>query len=698
MRLRQFPFAAAAIPPAEDAAPCASNGSAARGAFRSNRKRGRYAASLACLGLVALVLNASFGLGGAGSKDVFTVWLPAGLIAASAVACLTRGIARREERAAWLLMALGMALWCGGSVVFDFLDANGALPIPSVADALWLPAYPVMCLGFLLVARSRLAQAARSLWLDGLIVGLALAAVASTLALKTVLEATAGSLPVVATGLSYVVMDLVLLMLVATVFGRSAWRPGRAWLVAGGGLLMLGTADLLWLFQTANGTYVEGGMLDVMWPAAFVLIAVAAWQPPMQRRGSDWSARAAAAPAIAAVVVVALLLYDHFDRISLLGVAFAAATLCLVAMRLFVTFVQHQGLLSSSRREALRDSLTGLSNRRSLMRDLEEAVGVARPDASLAVLLLDLNGFKAYNDTYGHPAGDRLLARLGAKLNQAVADHGAAYRLGGDEFCVLIPRRTAPIEPIVDRVVTALSEDGAGFSIDCSQGLAVVPAEATNAEGALALADRRMYAQKKTDRASASRQSRDVLMTALSERGPELHTHVEEVADLAMRVTLRLGMSTEEVDEVVRAAELHDVGKVAIPDAILSKPAPLDAEEWAFMKRHTIVGERILAAAPALAPVARIVRSTHERFDGAGYPDGLAADAIPLGARVVFVCDAYNAMTSQRAYSNPLTPEDAMTELRQCAGTQFDPNVVETFCHVASEAVNRGRDTMQVAV
>jgi diguanylate cyclase (GGDEF)-like protein len=637
-----------------------------------------------------MALNASVDFGTGGAEEVFGQWVEAALIGASAVACLTRGIARREERAAWIVMALGIALWCAGNVVFNSLEGNGGtLPIPSVADALWLPGYPLMCVAFVLMARSRLAHAARSLWLDGLIVGLALVSVASTLALKSVMESTAGSLAVVATGLSYVVMDLVLLILVAAVFGRAGWRPGRAWLVAGGGLLLLGTADLVWLFQTAHGTYVDGGPLDVMWPAAFVLIAVASWQPAVKVLASDGGALDAALPTVATVVVVALLFYDHFDRVAVLGVAFAAATLGLVAVRLFVTFVQNQGLLSSSRRQALKDSLTGLSNRRALMLDLEDATGAARSGAPLAVLLLDLNGFKAYNDAFGHPAGDRLLVRLGDQLKQAVASHGAAYRLGGDEFCVLIPHQTIPIQAIVDRVVTALSEDGAGFSIDCSQGLALVPTEAPNAEGALVLADRRMYAQKGTDRAPASRQRDDVPMSALSERERGLHTHVAGVADLAMRVAARLGMPIEEIDEVGRAAELHDIGKAAIPDAILNKPGPPDSEEWAFMKRHTIVGERILAAAPALAPVARIVRSTHERFDGTGYPDGLAADAIPLGARIVFVCDAYNAMTSQRPYSDALTSPDATTELRRCAGTQFDPKVIEAFCHVAGGAEPR---------
>jgi HD-GYP domain-containing protein (c-di-GMP phosphodiesterase class II) len=170
-----------------------------------------------------------------------------------------------------------------------------------------------------------------------------------------------------------------------------------------------------------------------------------------------------------------------------------------------------------------------------------------------------------------------------------------------------------------------------------------------------------------------------VLLRTLRERQPDLHDHLRGVAELALDVGHELGMATEQLDELSRAAELHDIGKVAIPDAILSKPGPLDAGEWAFMRRHTVIGERILGAAPALRPVARLVRASHERWDGDGYPDGLRNVEIPLGARIVAVCDAYHAMTSERPYRDAVTPAEALAELRECAGTQFDPDVVEAF-------------------
>ena len=195
-----------------------------------------------------------------------------------------------------------------------------------------------------------------------------------------------------------------------------------------------------------------------------------------------------------------------------------------------------------------------------------------------------------------------------------------------------------------------------------------------------------MYARKNLgSRASAGRQSADVLLRVLSERSPDLGTHLDEVTELCAQVGRRLSLPDEEMTSLLQAASLHDVGKAAVPDAILNKPGPLDDEEWVFMRRHPIIGERVLAAAPPLSHASRLVRSSHERMDGQGYPDGLAGEQIPLGARIIAVCDAYDAMTSNRPYRAPMSPEGAVSELRRCAATQFDPVVVDAFVAVLEE-------------
>ena len=175
----------------------------------------------------------------------------------------------------------------------------------------------------------------------------------------------------------------------------------------------------------------------------------------------------------------------------------------------------------------------------------------------------------------------------------------------------------------VARAGAALTERGGAFTVGCSFGSILLPHEAVTAADALRIADQRMYLEKQHGRPSALSQSKDVLVRALSERHPTLEPHMCVVAGLADAVARRLGLPDADVEEIRLAAELHDVGKVAVPERILDKPGPLDEQEWQFMRRHTLIGERIVAAAPALANVARIVRSSHERIDGGGYPDGL---------------------------------------------------------------------------
>jgi diguanylate cyclase (GGDEF)-like protein len=329
------------------------------------------------------------------------------------------------------------------------------------------------------------------------------------------------------------------------------------------------------------------------------------------------------------------------------------------------------------RHEADTDGLTGLANRRRLERDLAAAV---RERSPLTLVMLDLNGFKGYNDRFGHPAGDALLVRLSARL--AAAAPGAAYRLGGDEFCVLVPGG-GRLGDTLDRVHGALRERGDGFQVTAAHGVARLPGDATTPDAAMLVADHRMYAHKGIGRQSAGSQSADVLVRALAERHPDLEEHTDGVADLADRVARRLGLGETARGEVRRAARLHDVGKVAIPDSILDKPAPLDAAELAFVRRHTVIGERILRVAPSLAPIASLVRSSHERWDGAGYPDGLAGEAIPRASRIVFACDAYEAMTSpRRPYRDAIPPGAALAEIAACAGTQFDPQVAAALVEV----------------
>ena len=338
------------------------------------------------------------------------------------------------------------------------------------------------------------------------------------------------------------------------------------------------------------------------------------------------------------------------------------------------------------RSDALTDPLTGLRNRRSLLADLEPGLAATSEREPLLLGLFDLDGFKSYNDNFGHPAGDALLARLGERLDAAMGARGAAYRMGGDEFCVIARVDELDADAVLLAAEQALSEHGEGFTITASYGSVMLPREATEPEHALHIADQRMYARKNSRSDSAGRQSTDVLMRVLAERHPELGEHVDAVTRLCGRAAELLDLPAVERGPLLQAAALHDIGKAAVPDAILHKPGALDDEEWAFMRQHTLIGERILGVAPSLARAAELVRASHEHFDGSGYPDGLAGKAIPLAARIIAVCDAFDAMTSIRPYrTTPMSAGNALAELRRSAGSQFDPAVVSVFESVLAE-------------
>jgi HD-GYP domain-containing protein (c-di-GMP phosphodiesterase class II) len=260
-----------------------------------------------------------------------------------------------------------------------------------------------------------------------------------------------------------------------------------------------------------------------------------------------------------------------------------------------------------------------------------------------------------------------------------VGDAGSPFRQGGDEFAILLHGEYSTADTLIAAASAALAATGEGFSITSSHGSVALPREAEAPTAALRLADTRMYADKGDHRRTTRRQTSDVLLGLLRERRPDIHEHVCQVGRLALLVGRQLRMSADQLDELHRAAELHDIGKAAIPDVILNKAGRLTEAEWEFICRHTIVGERILTLAPALAPTAILVRSTHERWDGKGYPDRLAGTSIPLGSRIIAVCDAFDAMTSERAHRAARSPAAALTELQHAAGTQFDPDVVQAL-------------------
>jgi diguanylate cyclase (GGDEF)-like protein/putative nucleotidyltransferase with HDIG domain len=385
-----------------------------------------------------------------------------------------------------------------------------------------------------------------------------------------------------------------------------------------------------------------------------------------------------------------------WQRAPLLSVALVGP---LLAIQLY-----QRALLRALRavRLALTDPLTGLGNHRHfherLARELEHALRYGRP---LALCVVDVDDFKRINDRFGHPAGDAVLSQVSARLRQT----GEAFRLGGDEFAVLLPGFEAPdaltaAESIIDRIATI--DFGHMGAVTVSAGIALAPEHARERDELLRLVDSALYWAKEYgknrariyrpdiveladlrrlasagDRAGRLRAAAS-LARAVDARDVYTGNHSQRVAQLAVRLAARLGLSREELELTQLAASLHDVGKLALPEDLLRKPEPLTGPEWATLRQHAQIGFRMLESL-GVDPVAKWVLHHHERWDGSGYPDSLAGAEIPVGARIIFVADAFDAMTSDRTYRRRRSRDEALAEILRCAGTQFDPSVVEAL-------------------
>ena len=636
---------------------------------------------LAWLLLYELSVVAGFGLGPLDDRGAHDVLL----VLASALSFA--GAARRygTERLAWLLLAGGVTCWTAGEIYYTaVLWTDPSPPVPSPADMgyLLLPVFAVA--GFLLLARVHRTAASAAVRVDGIIAALAVGSLGAAITVQAV-----GHAGVVA--LAYPVSDLVLIGVLVGTLTRRGWHLDRTWLLLICGIGTFFVADSLYTVKVADGTYASGGWFDAGWWAGLFLVAVAAHQRPQVTEQSQQSADAMimVAPVITGAVGIGVLVVSSVSRLNLLAVTLASAALIGVMLRLVLTFRQYLGMVRVSRTEALSDSLTGLGNRRGLERALERILDGPR-SANWALGLFDLNGFKTYNDTFGHPAGDALLVRLGRRLEQAVPLPGRAYRMGGDEFCVLLHVRDRDVDAELERLRAALCERAEDFEVTAAAGVVRLgPAEGiTDASVALRIADQRMYAEKAGGRLSAPRQSAEVLKRALAEHGGELSSPAEEAGPLAAVIARRLGLPPTEVQDVRLATELRDVGLIAVPDHILAEPGPLTDEQWAVLRRHTLLGERIIAAAPALHSVARLVRSSHEHYDGSGYPDGLRGEQIPRGSRIVAVVDAFDALVRERPYARAMTPAEAVEELQ--GSGEFDPVVLAALVDVVGDLDRTG--------
>jgi diguanylate cyclase (GGDEF)-like protein len=423
------------------------------------------------------------------------------VVIGAGVACIVRASVFGRERNAWILIGAAILVWGAAEVYWTAaIEGNPNAPYPSPADAGYLLFYPLAYAGLGLLVRARAHEINWRLWMDGAIAALGTAALGAAFVFDFVAGKAAGSAIEILTTLAYPLGDIAMLAMVVGVIALTGWRPGRTWSLLLAGLAALVIADIAYTLQSTGEALPGGNWIDPIYLVSAVCLAAAVWQPaaaaeitsPTEGDGR----REVVVPAVFASVMIGLFAMQYYSATSGLSTVLWAATMSAVILRLAMSDRENKALLEQVR----TDSLTGLANRGRLQVDMPPLFAEASTKQPVALMLFDLNGFKHYNDTFGHPAGDELLVRLGASLRRSIGDDGAAYRIGGDEFCVLLTCARDRFDVVSGAAVEALTASGPGYAVSASWGLVEVPDEESESSAALQLADVRMYAQKESRR------------------------------------------------------------------------------------------------------------------------------------------------------------------------------------------------------
>lgn len=437
-----------------------------------------------------------------GIHVVLDGWLYNSILFGNVAILLWRASAR-EDRVAWSVLGAGLLSWSGGwlywTLVVRHMDPE---PFPSLADAMWLGFYPAAYASILLLARRRTARMHPTVWLDAAAGGLATAAVLASMAFGTIVDSASGSRTEVVVNLAYPLADLLLIALVAGILALSGRRADPAWYFLGAGLVVLITANTIYLHQVTVGSYQSGTFLDVLWPTAIMLISCAPWRSPARsRRLREEGWAQLLVPIGSAFAAVSVLVADHFRRMPGLAVSLAAASLVVAGTRTIST-VREARALAESRRQARTDELTGLGNRRLFRERLGDALDAREDGDRIALLLIDLDRFKEINDSLGHDVGDDLLRRIGPRLSRALRGSDVLVRLDGDEFAVLLgPGADAEYAgAVAGRVLDTLDEPfrvgAVSLHVQASVGISLCPDHADQPGELLRRADVAMYQAK----------------------------------------------------------------------------------------------------------------------------------------------------------------------------------------------------------
>ncbi|MFW6295307.1 MAG: HD-GYP domain-containing protein, partial [Halanaerobium sp.] len=299
----------------------------------------------------------------------------------------------------------------------------------------------------------------------------------------------------------------------------------------------------------------------------------------------------------------------------------------------------------------------------------------------ISIIMGDLNGLKIINDSYGQKMGDKLLIKTAEMLKELVRADDILARYGGDEFTILLPKTSNKIaQKIVKRIKNKSREQNVDeISLSISLGKATKVEKNQKITEIIKSAEDNLYQNKLSESRSSKSNIVQGLLNTLNAKSSETKEHAVRMTKLAFDFGEKLGLSNSELNRLSLLATLHDIGKTTISEKILKKPAKLTDAEWELIKEHPERGAKIAAASEEFAAITDEILYHHEKWDGSGYPDGLEREEIPYLARIITIIDSYDVMTNDRPYSKAMSREEALKEIKNCAGSQFDPQLAENF-------------------
>jgi two-component system cell cycle response regulator len=640
-------------------------------------------------------------------------------VSLSSAVALIVGIAwhRPKHAAPWWLLAASQLIYAVADVTFFVRqDLLGLTAFPSISEVLYLAHYPPLLLGLAMLIRLRTPGRDTAAILDGAILAVGAAILAWIYLLGPLVHAADTPAIVRLASLSFPVMDLAVLTVALRLIIGAGARTRAFWICVVA-LVTLLTADALYGLLQLAGLYSTGSLVEALWLCYYLLLGATALHPSMRRitdpspiAEQTLSALRMGLLALASLSAPAALIIQQLRGAPLDIPVLAGGAAVLFGLVLG----RMAGLVAVQRHAAVTDGLTKLHNRRFLEEQLRlDADRARRAEQQLSLVLLDIDHFKAINDTYGHPGGDRILCQVAERLQQVVRSGDVVARYGGEEFAILVPGvGSVQLHELAERLRQSIAgqpmrpNESGWVGITVSVGAASLPDHAGSVAELVTCADNALYAAKHAGRncsvigklgeplpAEVRETQLTSAVTFLQGLADDLDRTLSSsrsstaIAWWAAAVATHLGLDAGTRRRCELAGRLHDVGNIVVPRAILTKPGPLTAEELRILRQHPAAGGQLVTLAPELDDISQIVRQHHERFDGDGYPDRLAGTQIRLEARIISLCDAYAAMRADRPYRPALSLEQALDQLRRGRGAQFDPELTDVVLELLGAGV-----------